>query len=347
MQALRPLARSRPEGRTPPEPRLRPVGILGVGSHVPERVLSNEDLERMVETSDEWIRTRTGIRERHVVGEGEATSDLAIAAARRALRRAGLDADEVELIILATATPDRVTPPTVCRVQEALGATRASGFDLNAACSGFATALMTGHRLVGSGAYRNALIVGADALSTITDFTDRESCVLFGDAAGAVVLGDPPDERRILDHVTGLDGTGSEMITVPAGGSRTPASHATIDAHDHFLHIKGREVFRFAVAKTQELVHELLDRNELSLDEIDLLVLHQANRRIIDAAARALSIDPERVYTNIERYGNTSNASIPLALDEAMMEGRLKRGHRVMLVAFGGGLTWAASLVRW
>jgi 3-oxoacyl-[acyl-carrier-protein] synthase-3 len=326
---------------------LTPARILGIGSYVPEGLLKNSDLERMVATSDEWILTRTGIRERRIVAPGQSTSDLAIEAARKALDRARLDAGDVELIVVATATPDQVTPATACHVQHGLGARRAAGFDLNAACSGFINALMTGHNLIASGAFANALVIGADSLSTITDYQDRESCVLFGDGAGAVVLGASEGEGELLDHVVHMDGGGAGLIAIPAGGSREPTSHATVDRRAHYLALEGREVFRFAVKKIGEVVAEMLDRHGLSVDDIGLLVPHQANRRILDAAVRSLGLDPSRVVVNIERYGNTSNASIPLALDEAELTGRLERGRLVLLVAFGGGLTWGASLLRW
>jgi 3-oxoacyl-[acyl-carrier-protein] synthase-3 len=301
----------------------------------------------MVTTTDEWIVARTGIRERHIAARGQATSDLAIESGRRALAQAGIQPRDLELIVIATATPDQVTPSTACHVQRGLGAWCAAGFDLNAACSGFVHALMTGHQLVAAGAFENALIVGADALSSITDYEDRESCVLFGDGAGAVALGPGTGRREILDHIVGMDGSGADLIAVQAGGSRFPASHATIDRRAHYLRLEGRKVFRFAAEKIPQLVEQMLERNGLSLDDLSLLVPHQANRRIIDAAVRALGIEEDRVLVNIERYGNTSNASIPLALDEAAHTGRLEPGDLALLVAFGGGLTWGASLVRW
>ncbi len=323
------------------------VAVLGVGSYTPERVLNNEDLERMVDTSDEWIVTRTGIRERHIISEEQATSDLGIEAGKRALAQAGLSAGELELILLATATPDQITPATVCHIQRELGAPRAAGFDMNAACTGFVNALMTGHQLIAGGGFANALIIGADALSTITDYEDRESCVLFGDGAGALVIGAGDGPGVVMDHIVGMDGTGAEMIRVNAGGSRQPASHETIERREHFLRMDGRKVFRFAVAKICELVEEVTTRNGLSLDDIDLIVPHQANLRILEAARRGLGLDADRVMANVDRYGNTSNASIPLALDEAAREGRLQPGMLVILVAFGGGLTWGATLLRW
>jgi len=321
--------------------------VLGLGSYVPEKRLRNAQLERLVTTTDEWIVARTGVRERHVIAPGQATSDLAIEAGRRALAEGGVRAEDVQLILVATATPDQPTPSTACHVQHGLGACRAAGFDLNAACSGFVNALMTGHHLVAGGAFDNALVIGADALSVITDYQDRESCVLFGDGAGAVLLGAGSGRGEVLDHIVGMDGAGADLIMVPAGGSREPTSHATVDRRAHYLKMQGRKVFRFAVAKICELVEQMTARHGLSLDDIGLLVPHQANQRILEAATRTLGLDPRRVLVNVDRYGNTSNASIPLALDEALRSGRMEPGLLVLLVAFGGGLTWGATLLRW
>ncbi|MBK8097740.1 MAG: ketoacyl-ACP synthase III [Planctomycetes bacterium] len=325
---------------------VRPVAVLGTGAAVPERTLTNADLAAMVDTSDEWIVTRTGIRERRVVS-GQATSDLAIAAGQRALEVAGLSPERLELIVVATVTPDEVCPPVACRVQAGLSARRAAGFDLSAACSGFLNALMTGHRLVAAGAFANCLVIGADVMSAMTDYRQRELCVLFGDAAGAVVLGEPVGRGAILDHVVGLDGRGAGMITTPAGGSRRPASAATVAAGEHFLRMNGKEVFKFAVQKLPEVVDELLVRNGLRIDDLALLVPHQANLRILEAGAKRLGLPMERVVTNVERYGNTAAGSIPLALDEAARSGRIRAGDLVALVSFGGGLSWAGTLLRW
>lgn len=328
------------------QPRLRPVAVLGTGSAVPERRLTNADLERMVDTTDEWIVTRTGIRERRIVA-GEAASDLATAAAQRALAAAGVAAAAVELIVVATITPDESCPPTACRVQTAIGAHRAAGFDLSAACSGFLNALMTGHRLVGAGAFANCLVIGVDVMSAITDYGQRDLCVLFGDAAGAVLLGQPRDGALVLDHALGIDGRGADLIVTPAGGSRQPASAATVAARAHFLHMNGREVFKFAVQKFPDVMQELLARNGCRVDDLALLVPHQANLRILEAGAKRLGLPMERVAVNVDRYGNTSSASIPLAFDEAVRSGRLHRGDLVGMVSFGGGLSWAGSLLRW
>lgn len=313
---------------------------------MPTRVLTNADLERLVDTSDAWIVERTGIHQRRIV-EGQATSDLATAAARSALQAAGVAPGDVELILVATVTPDEVCPPATCRVQAALGAPRAAGFDLSAACSGFINAFMTGHRLVASGAFANCLVVGADVMSVMTDYEDRGTCILFGDAAGAVFLGEPRSGGEILDHVLGLDGRGADMISTPAGGSRRPANAATVAAREHFLRMSGREVFKFAVQKMPEVVLELLARNGFGIDDLALLVPHQANVRILEAGAKRLGLPMDRVFVNGDRFGNTAAGSVPLALDEAVRSGRVRSGDLVCLVAFGGGLSWGASLIRW
>lgn len=327
-------------------PRLRPVAVLATGSSVPARVLTNAELERRVDTSDAWIVSRTGIRERHIA-DGQATSDLATQAAQRALETAGVAAERVELIVVATVTPDEICPPAVCRVQAALGAHNAAGFDLSAACSGFVNAFMTGHRLVASGAFANCLVIGADVMSTMTDYSDRETCILFGDAAGAVFLGEPRDGGEILDHVVGLDGRGADMIKTLAGGSRRPTSAATVAGREHYLRMSGREVFKFAVQKMPEVVEDLLARNGLGIRDLGLLVPHQANLRIMEAGAKRLGLPLERVVINVDRHGNTAAGSVPLALDEAARSGRMQRGDLVCIVAFGGGLSWGASLIRW
>jgi len=343
MREQRSFADTRIRARSP----VRTVRVLGVGSYAPEKRLRNAQFEGMVATTDEWIVARTGIRERRIIAPGQATSDLAIEAGRRALDEAGMEAGDVQLIVVATATPDRVTPSTASYVQRGLGAGAGAGFDLNAACSGFVHALMTGHHLVAGGAFENALVIGADALSSITDYEDRESCVLFGDGAGAMVIGVGSGSGEILDHIVGMDGAGADLIMVPAGGSREPASHATVDRRAHYLTMQGRKVFRFAVEKICELVVQMTERHGLSLDDIGLLIPHQANQRILEAATRTLGIDPRKVIMNVDRYGNTSNASIPLALDQAVRDGRMEPGLLVLLVAFGGGLTWGATLLRW
>jgi 3-oxoacyl-[acyl-carrier-protein] synthase-3 len=340
--ARRPGARAQVEPRPVP---LANVTLLGLGSKVPDRRLTNADLAKLVETSDEWIRTRTGIAERRILAAGETTSDLAAAAARRALRNAGLEAGELDVILVATATPDQPVPCTAAFVQEKIGANRAMGFDVDAGCSGFLYALQVGRALIASGAYANALVIGADALSLLSDYKSRETCVLFGDAAGAVVLGSQGGWARVTDMQLGLDGRGTRLIEVAAGGTARPTTHETVEKRQHYLRMNGREVFRFAVEKLASLTRELCARNRLELEQIDLIVPHQANRRILDAAAEALELEPERMFMNIERYGNTSAASIPLALDEALQEGRIRPGNHVILAAFGAGLAWGGALL--
>jgi 3-oxoacyl-[acyl-carrier-protein] synthase-3 len=300
-----------------------------------------------VDTSDEWIRTRTGIRERRLVAGEETTASMAIQAAREALERARLNPAQLDLIVVATATPDHLFPATACLVQDALGAARAAAFDLSAGCSGFIYALSVTAHLLAAGAYGTALVIGAETLSTITDWTDRSTCVLFGDGAGAVVLEAGEDEGGVLATVLGADGSGRDVLCLPAGGSRSPASHRTVAEGLHFIHMKGREVFRFAVRVLPTATCDVLEKAGLSLDDLNLLVPHQANRRIIEAATRKLGLPSEIVYSNLERYGNTSSASIPIALSEAVEEGRIQPGDLVVCVGFGAGLTWGAVAIRW
>jgi 3-oxoacyl-[acyl-carrier-protein] synthase III len=328
--------------------RLRPVKIAGLSTYVPPRVLSNADLERMVETSNEWILQRTGIRERHIVDPGVATSDLAKEASCGALREAGLTPDAVGFIVVGTTTPDTIFPSTACLLQAKLGARHAWGFDLGAACSGFTYALTAGYQMVATGAHDHALVVGADVMSSIIDYTDRTTCVLFGDGAGAVVLspaGD--DEPRILDFTHEIDGSGGPALCMPAGGSLRPASHATVDQKLHYVKQDGATVFKFAVRKTDEICRRLLERNQLDPSQIDLFVSHQANRRIIEAAADRLGLDSSKVVINLERYGNTTAGTIPLALADARRDGRLKKGDLVLLASVGAGFTVGSVLLRW
>jgi 3-oxoacyl-[acyl-carrier-protein] synthase-3 len=329
---------------------LRRVKIDSLATFVPPRVLTNADLERMVETTDEWILQRTGIRERHIVDAGVATSDLAAEAAKEAIAKAGLTPDQIELIIVGTTTPDTIFPSTACLVQHKIGATRAWGFDLGAACSGFTYTLATAAQFIASGVHTHALVIGADVMSSIIDYTDRTTCVLFGDGAGAVVLGPAdPDPRAggLIDFAAEIDGSGGAALCMPAGGSLKPASHDTVDQRLHYVHQDGQTVFKFAVRKTEEICRRLLERNGLKPGDIDLLVSHQANRRIIQLASEKLGIDPARVVINIERFGNTTAATIPLALSDALMDGRLKPGHLVMLTSVGAGFTVGAVLLRW
>lgn len=321
--------------------------IVGWGKYVPQRVLTNDDLSRMVDTSDEWIVTRTGIRERRIAAENETTATMAIQAARRALEVAGVGPEQVGLIIVATATPDYLFPATACLVQDALGARRAAAFDLAAGCTGFVYALGVAAAMVESGAVQTALVIGSETLSRITDWTDRNTCVLFGDGAGAVVLRAGPDDGGILATVLGADGSGKGLLMLPAGGSRHPASHQTVAERMHYIKMQGRDVFRFAVRVVPTATRQALERAGLSLDDVALFIPHQANGRIIESAVRDLKLPPEKVYNNLDRYGNTSAASIPIALCEVVEEGRLRPGDVVVCVGFGAGLTWGATVLRW
>ena len=321
--------------------------VVGWGKYVPRRVVTNDDLSHMVDTSDEWIGTRTGIRERRLAEDGETTSQMAVQAARQALDVAALNPVQLDLIIVATVTPDYPFPATACLVQDALGASHAAAFDLSAGCSGFIYGLSVAAHLLSAGVYRTALVIGAETLSRITDWTDRDTCVLFGDGAGAAVLQAGETEGGVLATVLGADGSGGDLLRVPAGGSQMPASHRTVTEGLHFIQMKGREVFRFAVRAIPAATREVLEEAGLSLADLDLLVPHQANQRIIEAATRALKLSPEEVYSNLERYGNTSAASIPIALSEAVEEGLIQPGGLVVCVGFGAGLTWGAAAIRW
>lgn len=321
--------------------------VVGWGKYVPRRVLTNDDLAQVLDTSDDWIRSRTGVRERHLVEGGETTASMAIQAARHALEVAQINPAQLDLIIVATVTPDYIFPATACLIQDALGATRAAAFDLSAACSGFIYGLSVAAHLLSAAVYQTALVIGAESLSCITNWNDRATCVLFGDGAGAVILQAAEDEGGVLATLLGADGSGGDLLRLPAGGSRMPASHQTVAEGLHFLQMKGREVFRFAVRIIPPATREVLKMAGLSLADVDLLIPHQANQRIIDAAARALNLAPDAVYSNLERYGNTSAASIPIALSEAAEEGRIQPGDLVLCVGFGGGLTWGAAAIRW
>ncbi len=322
--------------------------ISSVGAHVPPRLLTNADLETMVATNDQWIIERTGIRERHIVDKGVATSDLATAAALDCLAKRGIDASQLDAIIVATVTPDMFFPATACIVQEKLGAPHAWGFDLSAACSGFLYALQVGAKLVESGAHTRVMVIGADVMSSIVDYTDRSTCILFGDGAGAVLL-EPciGDEVGLVDFVHEIDGAGGSALNMPAGGSLHPATHETIDARQHFIHQDGGSVYKTAVRKMAELSERVLERNDITGAEIDCFIPHQANRRIIEATADRLGMPLDRVVINIDRYGNTTAATIPLAMDTALHEGQLKKGDLVLLASFGGGYTIGATLLRW
>lgn len=327
---------------------LRRVRIAGLSTYVPPRILSNADLEQMVDTTDEWILQRTGIRERHIVSNGMATSDMAKEASLGAIRQAGIGPRDVGFIVVGTTTPDTIFPSTACVLQEKIGATRCWGFDLGAACSGFTYALTVGMQMVGTGAHDHALVVGADTMSSIIDYRDRTTCILFGDGAGAVVLSPAAeDEPAIIDFAHEIDGSGGPALCMPAGGSRMPATHDTVDRRLHYVKQDGQTVFKFAVRKTDEISRRLLGRNGLEPSDLDLFVSHQANRRIISAAAERLGLPDSKVIINLERYGNTTGATIPLALADAVGEKRLKRGDLVLLASVGAGFTVGAVLLKW
>jgi 3-oxoacyl-[acyl-carrier-protein] synthase-3 len=309
--------------------------------------MTNDDWARIVDTNDEWIVSRTGIRERHMVDPGTATSDLAAEATRDLLAKRGIGADEIELIIVATVTPDMFFPSTACLVQNKIGANHAWGFDISAACSGFTYALTVGAQFVESGAHSKVLVVGADVMSSIINPQDRSSCVLFGDGAGAVLLEPSSDDTGILDYLHEIDGSGGQYLYMPAGGSLNPASHDTVDKRMHYVHQDGQPVYKFAVRKMEENSRALLERNEISTSQLDLLIPHQANIRIINAATERLGLSASQVVTNIDRFGNTTAATIPIAMAEALDDGRLKRGSLALLSAVGAGFTVGAVLVRW
>ena len=334
----------------PPPPFSSPsIAIVGTGSYVPAKILSNHELARTVDTSDEWITSRTGIRERRIAGHNEPTSDLAVRAAIAAIADARLTAADIDLLVLATVTPDMPMPSTACVVQRKLGlAAHAACFDLNAACAGFLYELEVGRALLVSGRARHALIIGEEKFSSILDWQDRSTCVLFGDGAGAVVLGRDADSRRgILGCTLGADGGDPALLCIPAGGSLHPASASTIEQRQHFVQMKGREVFKFAVRAMAEAAREILEQHHLTIDQVSCVVSHQANRRIIETLSHDLGIPLERFFINLDRYGNTSAASIPLALDEARRAGRFRPGEITLLLAFGAGLTYGSALIRW
>jgi len=325
---------------------MKSVGIIGVGEYLPKKVLTNADLEKMVDTSDEWIITRTGIKERHLVSEGEATSDLATNAAREALKDAGLVAEDLDLIIVATITPDMQFPSTACFVQNNLGAKKAVCFDISAACAGFIYALDIANQFINCGTYKNALIIGSEILSSITDWKDRNTCVLFGDGAGAAVLA-PVDSGGILSTYLGGDGSLTDLLLLPAGGSRTPASHKSIDERMHYIKMRGNELFKLAVKSMTEAAKEALKRAGLEWKDVDWIIPHQANMRIIMSVGNKLGLTEDKIFLNIEKYGNMSSASTATALCEAVKSNSVKKGDIVLLDAFGGGLVWGACVIKW
>ncbi|MCZ6489497.1 MAG: ketoacyl-ACP synthase III [Acidobacteria bacterium] len=322
--------------------------ITALGCYTPPKILTNADLEKMVNTSDTWIQERTGIRERHIVDKGVATSDLALEACKKVLAQRGISPTEIETIIVATVTPDTFFPATACILQDKLGALGAWGFDLSAACSGFLYALTTGSQLIASGAQKNVLVVGADVMSSIINYEDRATCVIFGDGAGAVLL-EPAEseEEGILDYLNEIDGSGGQYLQMPAGGSRMPSTEETVKKKLHYVHQDGSQVFKYAIRKMSEACKTILERNSLSVSDLDLFISHQANRRIIEAAASRLGLDPDKVLINIDRYGNTTAATIPLATADAIQQGKLKKGGLVLYAAAGAGYTVGTTLLRW
>ena len=327
--------------------QLRGAGIVGIGSFAPQRILTNADLEKIVDTTDEWIVTRSGIRERHIVDDGVNTSDLALEASKRALECAGLPVEKLDLIICATITGDMPFPATSCLLQDKLGATDVPAFDLQAGCSGWVYGVATASQFVRAGTYDHVLVVGADILSRFTDWTDRSTCVLFGDAAGATVIGPTVPDTGVLATCLGADGSGGELLKMDAGGSKLPTSEETVRNRLHYIKMEGREVFKFAVRIMEEASVKALAMCGLTPADVDLFVPHQANIRIIDAAVQRLGLPQEKVFVNVESYGNTSAASIPLALDEAYRSGRIREGDVIAAVGFGAGLTWAAGVLKW
>jgi 3-oxoacyl-[acyl-carrier-protein] synthase III len=322
--------------------------ISALGTYVPPRLLTNYDLEKMVETTNQWILERTGIRERHLVDKGVATSDLATEAAKKALAQRGIDASDVDAIIVATVTPDMFFPSTACLVQHKLGAKNVWGFDLSAACSAFVYAMQTGAQFIRSGAHKRVLVIGADVMSSIIDYTDRATCIIFGDGAGAVILEAAEDDSvGLIDYLHEIDGSGAEALYMPGGGSLNPSTCETVRQKMHYVHQDGQTVFKFAVRKQTELCEKLLERNGLKGTDIKAFIPHQANKRIITATAERLGLNPDSVIVNIDRYGNTTAGTIPLAMQTAVDEGKLKKGDLVLLASVGAGFTIAASLLRW
>ena len=325
----------------------RTCSISGVGSYVPSRIITNADLEEIVDTTDEWITSRTGIRARRVAGADEFTSDLAAHAATRAMRKAGVKADQIDLIIVATITPDMPFPSTACLVQRKIGAHRAAAFDIEAACSGFIYALEIGQQFIMSRTYNTVLVIGAEKLSSIVDWTDRNTCVLFGDGAGAAILQNRPNSHGLLTACMGSDGNKADLLSMPGGGSRCPASTESVAAGLHYLRMDGKETFRNAVQAMNTAAVESLRRCELDISQIKCIIPHQANRRIIDAVSERLGARPDQVFINLDRYGNTSAASVAIALDEAVELRNIQRGDLILLVVFGAGLTWGAAVIEW
>jgi len=328
-------------------PRLFQGGIIATGSYLPDNVITNHHLEKIVDTTDEWIITRTGIRERRIADKDMATSDLATRAAEKALESSNLAAGDMDMIIVATVTPDMNFPSTACIVQKNIGAVNASAFDLEAACSGFLYGIVVANQFIATGLYRNIMVIGAECLSKFVNWQDRNTCVLFGDGAGAVIISRVEEGYGFLSQILGADGTGASLLTVEAGGSRRPASIETIEKQMHYIHMDGSEVFKFAVRIMASMAEEAVENAGLTKEDVDFLIPHQANIRIIEAARKRLGLPQDKVYVNLDRYGNMSAASIPVALDEAVRLGRIKKGDNIVMVGFGGGLTWAACAMKW
>jgi len=325
----------------------RSASILSTGAYLPSRVLTNAELEKMVDTTDEWILSRTGIRERRIAAEDEFTSDMGARAAEQAIQQAGIDPKTIDLIIVATCTPDTAFPSTACHIQNKIGATRAAAFDVGAACSGFLYALVTAEQFVASGAYDTVLVVGAEKLSSIVNWQDRNTCVLFGDGAGAVILQHRPGARGLLAFDLGADGAQTEILSVPAGGCRIPITPAVLDQRLQYLQMAGKEVFKYAVNAMNRSAEDTLEKAGVKAGQLRWVIPHQANQRIVDAVAQRLKIPLEHFIVNLDRFGNTSAACMPICLHEASMAGKLERGDLLLMVAFGGGLTWASTVLEW
>jgi len=327
--------------------KLKPVGIVGTGRCLPDRILSNYDLERIVDTSDEWIRTRTGISERRVSNTDTATSDLATTAAKRAMEDSGVKPEEIDMIIVATVTPDMAFPSTACIVQSNIGAENAAAYDIEAACTGFIYGLSIAEKFITTGDAGTVLIIGAETLSKICNWKDRNTCVLFGDGAGAAILREVKEGEGILACALGAEGWKGQVLTLPAGGSRMPASVETINEGKHFIHMDGGEVYKFAVGIMPKATIKVIEKAGLALGDIDFVVPHQANIRIVESAAKRLRLDSKKMYVNLDKYGNMSSASVPVALDEALEQGLIRKGDCVVLVGFGAGLTWGSCVMKW
>lgn len=322
-------------------------GIIGTGSYIPDNTLTNEDISKIVETSHEWIVSRTGIKERHIVSENQTTSDMALIASERAIENSGLEKKDIDLIIVATMSPDKYTPATASILQSKLGIKNIPSLDITAACSGFVYGLNISKGFIESGIYKNILLVGAEAMSRIVDWEDRSTCVLFGDGAGAVIISRVSSDEGILTVELGSDGDGEENLDIPVGGAKTPLDEKNILDRKHYLQMNGGEIFKFAVRKIPEISENILEKNGLKIEDIDYLIPHQANIRIIDSATKKLGIEKDKVIINLDKYGNMSAASIPVAIDESVRNGKIKKGNLLLALGFGAGLTWGATLIKW